>query len=258
MTSGSARRPPALMKLAADPHDVGGLMGGLGVLHTWTRTFAYHPHVHCLVPAGGVSADRTEWRSARTSSLVPVHALAKLFRGRFLALVHQERPDLTLPESVRTQGGVVYGKPTVQGTEQVLTSLGRSIHRIALPHSRMLSSEDGHVCCRDQEAPTQRWKTRKLPAHEFIRRFLPHVLPQGFHKVRYYGLWSPIHRPLLHHLQLALAGHAPEPPPTAPARASQPTDGWCPPLRAGQPCPHCGQGLLVVIRARPRQPRGPP
>jgi hypothetical protein len=84
------------------------------------------------------------------------------------------------------------------------------------------------------------------------------VLPQGFHKVRSYGLWSPIHRPLLHQLQLVLAGHAPEPPPTAPARASQPTDGWCPPLRAGQPCPHCGQGLLVVIRSLPRHPRGPP
>jgi hypothetical protein len=131
----------SLMKLAADPHYVGGLIGVLCVLHTWTRTLAYHPHVHCLVPAGGVSADRTEWHSARTSYLVPVHALAKLFRGRFLALVHQERPDLTLPKSVRTKGWVVYCKPTVQDTEQVLTYLGRYIHRIALTNSRILSIE---------------------------------------------------------------------------------------------------------------------
>jgi hypothetical protein len=115
----------SLIKLAADPHDVGGLIGILCVLHTWTRTLAYHPHVHCLVPAGGVSADRSEWRPARQSYLVPVHALSKLFRGLFRALVHQERPDLTMPEAVWIKGWVVYCKPTVQGTEPVLTYLGR-------------------------------------------------------------------------------------------------------------------------------------
>jgi hypothetical protein len=90
----------ALIRLAADPHYVGGLIGVLCVLHTWTRTLAYHPHVHCLVPAGGVSADRTEWRPARPSYLVPVHALSPLFRGWCLGLVRQERPDLTMPTSV--------------------------------------------------------------------------------------------------------------------------------------------------------------
>jgi Putative transposase len=89
----------ALITLAADPHYVGGRIGVLCILHTWSRTLAYHPHVHCLVPAGGVSADRTEWRPARPSYLVPVHALAKLFRGLFLALVRLERPDLPLPEA---------------------------------------------------------------------------------------------------------------------------------------------------------------
>jgi hypothetical protein len=112
----------ALIRLAADPHDVGGLIGVLCVLHTWTRTLAYQPHVHCLVPAGGVSADRTQWQPARRSSLVPVQALAQLFRGVFRALVRQERPDLTIPESVWTKGWVVYGKPALQGTERVLHS----------------------------------------------------------------------------------------------------------------------------------------
>jgi hypothetical protein len=174
----------SLMTLTAAPHDGGGLMGVLWVLHPWTRTLADHPHVHGLVPAGGRSADRTAWRSARTSYLVPVHALATLFRGLLLALVRQDRPALTLPESVRTQGGVVDGHPTVQGPEHVVNSLGRSIHRIALTKSRMLSREDGHVGVRSQEAQDQRWKTLTLPAHEGIRRLLQQVLPQGFHKVR--------------------------------------------------------------------------
>jgi Putative transposase/Transposase zinc-binding domain len=248
----------SLLKLAADPHYVGGLIGVLCVLHTWTRALVYHPHVHCLVPAGGLSADRTEWRPARQTYLVPVHALSKLFRGVFLDLVRQERPDLTLPEAVWTKGWVVYCKPTVQGPEKVLNYLGRYVHRIALTNSRIVSIEDGYVCFRYQGSQSHRWNTMTLPAQEFIRRFLQHVLPQGFHKVRYYGLWSPLHRPLLHQLQLWLARHAPDPPPASPAPESQPTDSGCPPLRAGQTCPHCGQGLLVLIRLLPRHPRGLP
>jgi hypothetical protein len=248
----------SLMQLAADPHYVGGRIGVLCVLHTWTRTLAYHPHVHCLVPAGGVSADRTAWRSARTSSLVPVHALSSLFRGLFLALVRQERPDLTPPESVRTKGWVVYCKPAVQGTEQVLHYLGRYVHRIALTNSRILSLDDEQVCFRYQDSQTSRWHTMTLPAQECIRRFLPHVLPQGFHKVRYYGLWSPVHRSLLHQLQLWLATQHPPTPRASPDRESQSSSSTYVPLQAGQLCPHCGQDLLVVTRQLPRHQRGPP
>jgi hypothetical protein len=248
----------ALIKLAADPHYVGGLVGVLCVLHTWTRTLAYHPHVHCRVPAGGVSADRTEWRSARKSYLVPVHALATLFRGLFLDLVRQQRPDLTIPQSVWTRGWVVYCKPTVQGTEHVLRYLGRDVYRMALTNHRLLCIEDGQVCFRYQDSQAYHWHTMTLPTEEFIRRFLPHVLPQGFHKVRYYGWWSPVHRSLLHQLQLWLAGHDPVPPPASPAPVRQSPAPWCPPLRAGQPCPSCGQGLLVVIGLLPRHQRGPP
>jgi Putative transposase len=236
----------------------GGLIGVLCVLHTWSRTLTSHPPVHCLVPAGGISADRTEWRPARPSYLVPVHALAKLFRGRFLALVHQERPDLALPKAAWTKGWVVYCKPALQGTETVLNYLGRYVHRIALTNSRILSIENGHVCFRDQDAQDHRWKSMTLPALEFIRRFLQHVLPEGFHKVRYYGLWSPVHRSLLHQLQLWLARHDPVPPLASPAPEIQAPASWCPPPRAGQPCPSCGQGLLVVIRILPWPQRGPP
>jgi hypothetical protein len=248
----------SLIKLAADPHYVGGLIGVLCVLHTWTRTLVYHPHVHCLVPAGGVSTDRTEWRPARTSYLVPVHALSKLFRGLFLALMRQERPDLTLPEALWTKGWVVYCKPSVQGPAQVLNYLGRYVHRIALTNSRILSLEDGHVCFRYQDSQDQRWKIMTLPAQEFIRRFLQHVLPRGFHKVRYYGLWSPLHRPLLHQLQLWLPAQALSSPPESSERESPPHIAVSSPLQAGQLCPHCGQGLLIVIRLLPRLWRGPP
>jgi hypothetical protein len=248
----------ALIKLAMDPHYVGGLIGVLCILHTWTRTLTYHPHVHCLVPAGGVSADRTEWRPACTSSFVPVHALAKLFRGLLLELVRQERPDLIIPEVVWTKGWVVYCKPAVQGTEKVLNYLGRYIHRIALTNSRLLSIDNGQVCFRYQDTQDQRWKTMTLPAHEFIRRFLPHVWPQGFHTVRYYGLWSPVYRPLLHQLQLCLAGHEPSAPLESTDRVRQLPACEYSPLQAGQLCPHCGQGLLVVIRLLPRHQRGPP
>jgi hypothetical protein len=227
----------ALIKLAMDPHDVGSLIGFLCILHTWPRTLTYHPHVHCLVPAGGVSADRTKGQPARTSSLVPVHALAKLFRGLLLDLVRQEGPDLIIPKVVWTKGWVVYCKPAVQGPEKVLHYLGRYIHRIALTNARLLSIDNGQVCFRYQDSQDQRWKTMTLPTHEFIRRFLQHVLPQGFHKVRYYGLWSPSHRSLLHQLQRCLAGHAAAPPPTAPEPTPQITEAWGPPLRAGQPCP---------------------
>jgi Putative transposase len=210
------------------------------------------------VPAGGVAADRTAWRPARTASLVPVHALAKLCRGLFRDLVRQERPDLSIPEVVWTQGWVVYGKPAVHGPENVLNYLGRYLHRIALTNPRLLCIDHGQVCFRYQDAQDQRWKPMTLPAHEFIRRFLPHGLPQGFHNVRDYGLWSPSHRPRRHQRQRCLAGHAAAPPPTAPEPTPQATEAWGPPLRAGQPCPSCGQGLLVVMRSIPRRQRGPP
>jgi hypothetical protein len=237
---------------------VGGLIGVLCVLHTWTRALAYHPHVHCLVPAGGVSADHQQWRPARQTYLVPVRALSKMFRGRFCALVHQERPDLNLPESVWTTDWVVYCKPTVQGAEKVLDYLGRYVHRIALTNSRILSIDDGQVCFRYADSRTHRWQTMTLPAQEFIRRFLQHVLPLGFHKVRYDGLWSPTHRSLLHRLQLCLAGHEPSAPLASPDQARQPPACEYAPPQAGQHCRHCGQGLLVVIRLLPRHQTGPP
>jgi hypothetical protein len=249
---------PAVITLAADPHDVGGRIGVRCGLHTWTRALEYQPHVHCRVPAGGVSPDRSQWRPGRTSSLVPVDALSTRLRGLFVDWVCQERPDRTRPEVLWTKGWVVYCKPTVQGTEQVLNDRGRSVHRIALTHSRLLASEEGQVCFRYQDARQHGWKPMTLPALECIRRFLQHVLPPGFHNVRNDGLWRPGRRSRRRHLQRCLARPASDSPPAAPAPESCPQDSWCPPLRAGQPCPRCGQGLLVVVRLLPRLQRGPP
>jgi hypothetical protein len=122
----------------------------------------------------------------------------------------------------------------------------------------MLSSADEQVCCRYQASQPSRWHTMTLPAQEFIRRFLPHMWPQGFHTVRYYGLWSPVHRPLLHQLQLWLAAQHPPAPLASPDQESQSSGSTSCPLQAGRLCPHCGQGVLVVIRQLPRQQRGPP
>ncbi len=172
--------------------------------------------------------------------------------------MRKERPDLAIPESVWTTAWVVSCKPAVQGTEQVLRYVGRYVHRSALTNRRRLSIEDGHVCFRSQDSQDHHWETMTLPACECIRRFLPQVLPQRFHNVRYSGLWSPVHRPLLHQLQLLLAGQHPPAPRDSSDRESQPPDSASPPFQAGQRCPHCGQGLLVVLRWLPRHQRGPP
>jgi hypothetical protein len=202
----------ALSTRAMDPHAVGGLLGVLGIRPTWTRPLTYHPPVHGLVPAGGVAADRTDWRPARPSSRVPVHALAKRFRGRCRDLVRQDRPALLMPQVVWSQGWVVDGKPAGQGPEKVLNDLGRYRHRSALTHPRLLAIDHGQVGFRDQDAQDPRGNTMTWPAHECLRRFLPPVLPQGFPTVRDDGLWSPRHRPLRPQRQLCLAGHAAAPP----------------------------------------------
>ncbi len=175
----------AILKLAADPHYVGGLVGVMAVLHTWGSTLAYHPHVHCLVTGGGVSADRQTWLPARDDYLVPVEALSKLFRGIVLDQIRRQFPEIKLPSSLGQKAWVVHCKPAVQGTEKVLEYLGRYIHRVAITNSRLLSIDDGKVTFRYRDSRTGETKTMTLDANEFIRRFLQHVLPSGVHKVRY-------------------------------------------------------------------------
>jgi len=245
----------SLMELAYDPHYLGGRIGLMAVLHTWTRTLTYHPHVHCLVPGGGVS-DKGQWLRARKNHLVPVKALSKLFRGKFMALAASKLPDVKFPQAAWNQPWVVYCKPAVQGSQNILNYLGRYVHRVAITNSRILSISNGKVTFRYQNCGQSQWKTMTLTAQEFIRRFLQHVLPKAVHKVRYYGLWAPSNRRLLYHIQTVLGIEEPSSPPDT---SDKPTDGS--PAPAGQPCPHCGQGILLWVRRIPRQApleRAPP
>jgi hypothetical protein len=245
----------ALMKLAADPHYVGGLIGVLAVLHTWSRTLTYHPHVHCLVPGGGLSADG-HWRPARKGYLVPVKALSPIFRGIFLDLAAKALPDVAIPDSVRKQPWVVYCKPTVQGAESVLTYLGRYVHRIAITDRRILCIDDGKVTFRYQTARDAQWRMMTVTTEEFMRRFLQHVLPKGVHKVRYYGLWAPSNKARLHRIRQRLtaddAGRA--------LPAAEDSAGPVSTQADSQParCPLCQKGSLLFLRRIPAQQRSPP
>lgn len=243
----------SLIKLAFDPHYVGGLVGILAVLHTWSRTLTYHPHVHCLVPGGGVSADGS-WRPAGENYLVPVEALSPIFRARFRDGLAQALPNVKVPAKVWRKDWVVYCKPSVQGADHVLSYLGRYVHRVAITNRRILSIEDGQVTFRYQEVDDPTWRTMTLKAGEFIRRFLQHVLPRGVHKVRYFGLWHPTRRRLLHQLQLVLALADP-----APAQPDPPSEAHVGQRSLdGRPCPHCHHGILLWQARLPRGQRAPP
>jgi hypothetical protein len=248
----------SLMKLAADPRYVGGRIGILAVLHTWTATLAYHPHAHLLVPAGGVTEDGT-WVAARKGYFVPVKALARIFRGLFLAMLGKALPAERIPDSVRAGPWVVYCKPTVQGSEKVLQYLARYVHRVALANSRLVRITDERVTFRQLNRRQRRWTTMTLSAEEFIRRFLQHVLPRGTHKVRYYGIWHPSQRALLRRVQLATlrkpvsAATADEPVPRS-EPVTESTD-----LAYGQPrrCPCCAEGIMRLVQTVARS-RAPP
>jgi hypothetical protein len=239
----------ALLKLGRDPQYVGGQLAILAVLHTWTRTLEHHPHVHMLVAAGGVDADG-RWRHARKKKyLVCEKALSKIFRAKFMEKAKKVLPEESFSRELWQTDWVVKIKPPIKNPKKVLDYLGRYVHRIAIANSRILSLEEGMVTFRYQESDTRKWKTMKLPAEEFLRRYLQHVLPQGFHKVRYYGLWSPANRKKLVKVQQQLAESAKstEKDEAAPLQSES--------IRL---CPCCGKGVMVVIEVLPRRARSPP
>jgi hypothetical protein len=171
----------ALIKLARDPRYLGGQIGILAVVHTWTRAMIYHPHVHCLVPGGALSPE-VRWLPARKRFLVPVTALTGIFRAKFMALARKALPEISFPSSVWKTPWVVYAKPSVAGPERILKYLARYVHRIAITNNRIVSAENGQVRFRYRDSRERRWKTMTLEALEFLRRYLQHVLPLGFHK----------------------------------------------------------------------------
>jgi putative transposase/transposase-like zinc-binding protein len=239
----------ALAKIGLDPKFVGGKLGILAVLHTWTRALEHHPHVHMLVPAGGLDQDGV-WRESRKKFLVPVKALSKLFRERFMKLARRTLPQETFPQEVWAKEWVVFCKPAFNRAKKVLRYLGRYVHRIAITNNRLLALDNGMVRFRYQHSDTHQWQTMTLPAKEFLRRYLQHVLPQGFHKVRYYGLLSPANRQTLKRLQLLLAERF------TPRQENDKIASWR--VDIGNRCPCCEAGVMVVIDWLPRRSRSPP
>jgi len=238
-----------LTVIGLDPKFVGGKLGILTVLHTWTRAMEHHPHVHMLVPAGGLAKDG-QWKESRKKFLVPVEALSSGFRGRFKKMAKQALPNETFPKEAWNKKWVVFCKPTMSRARKVLRYLGRYVHRIAVSNNRLLSLENGTVTFRYQNSDTRQWKTMPLSVKEFLRRYLQHVLPQGFHKVRYYGLLSPRNRVTLKRLQQLLAERRRE-------EAEKSADTPDPP-KPERRCPCCEEGLMVTISWLPKQPRSPP
>lgn len=141
----------SLMKLVADPHYVGGKIAILAVLHTWTRAMGYHPHVHLMVPGGGLSEDGS-WNPSRKNFLVPVKALSPIFRAKFMELARKALPEVVFPQSVWNTKWVVFAKPAVQGAKKVLNYLARYVHRIAITNNRILSIDDGEVTFRYKDS----------------------------------------------------------------------------------------------------------
>lgn len=245
----------SLQKLAADPRYIGGQLGILAVLHTWTRTLEYHPHVHCLIPGGGMRPNGT-WAPARKDFLVPVRALSKVFRGKFMAKAKRMLPDQAWSADVWKQDWVVFAKRTVQRPEAVLNYLGRYVHRVAIANSRILSIDGGRVTFSYRRVNDSHKRTMTLSAHEFIRRFLQHVLPNGFHKVRYYGLWAPANHKHLHRLREELAtGDQVKPDPTD--QFNHDDLGKSKQLELAR-CPQCQKGNLCYVSRIPRGSRAPP
>ena len=226
----------SLHKLCADPQWLGAQPGSLGVLHTWTRAMLYHPHVHFLVSAGGLSADGQHWLSAKNPAfLVPVRALSVIFRAKIKEVLRAADLLRLVPASVWEQNWVVHAQPAGTG-QRVLDYLGRYVYRIAITNSRLESLHDGHVIFRYRDNRTQQIQRVCLTPAQFVQRWLQHVLPRGLAKVRHYGLYSAAaaqrHAAALALLHPAAATPAPEPQPLTAAAAVQPNS----PRR----CPHCG------------------
>lgn len=198
----------SLSRVCADERHLGGKIGALAVLHTWTRTLEWHPHVHLLVPGGALRAGR-EWRSCRCRKsgepyLVPVKALSLAFWGRFMHLARKALPHVEFPDLPRSKRWVVHAKPVLQGGRHVVDYLGRYINRTALSERALLSCNTDEVSFRYRDSRDGQHKLMSLPGQEFLRRYLQHVLPRGVHRVRSFGLLHPSHRVQLRRLQLLL------------------------------------------------------
>ncbi|MBV1688169.1 IS91 family transposase [Novosphingobium sp. G106] len=259
-----------MLTIAADPKHLGARIGITAVLHTWGSAMTHHPHVHMIVPGGGIALDGMRWISSRPAFLLPVRVLGALFRRLFvtrLIALHDagrlffgsenselagRQAFLRLIAPVRKKRWVVYAKAPFAGPQAVLAYLSRYTHRVAISNRRLIAFDERGVTMRYKDYRRDgldRQRVMTLAADEFIRRFLLHVLPRGFHRIRHYGLLAGSARKDAIARARALLHVAPAPPP--------PDDEEPPDYRP--PCPCCG-GHMVVIETfvRWQQPRAPP
>jgi len=247
----------SIIEIARDPRYVGATVGVLAVLHTWTQQLIYHPHVHCLVTGGGVSDHGSN------GYLVPLQALAKLVRGKLRAALAKRRPDLTVPNAAWRKPWVVHCTAWGEGDEAVLRYLARYVFRVAITYNRIVGLDNNGVTIRYKQRKSGKWQNTRLNGHEFMRRFLQHVLPKGLHKVRYYGLWHPARREHAQRARLMLLLDRPTMP--GPTMSSVETSDRTADRSANRtpsneirPCPCCKHGRLIrAVRLYPKQASGP-
>jgi hypothetical protein len=182
-----------LLELCADLKYLGAKPGVTSVLHTWGQNLSYHPHLHCVVTGGGLTKIGT-WKDSRKKFFLPVKVLSKKFRGKFLCLLRKEKPGLCPDETIaglHKTNWVVYCKPPFGDAQKVIDYLGRYTHRVTISNNRLVSEKDGFVSFRWRNyADGNKQKIMTLRAEEFIRRFLMHVLPSGFRKIRHFGIFA--------------------------------------------------------------------
>jgi len=231
----------AVLTLCRDKRHMGATPAVLAVFHTWTSAMNYHPHVHLLVSGGGIGHDGATWRQAKHRFLVPAPALGILVRGKFHDALKKARPDLEaqVPADVWRREWMAGCKHWGQGETAVLEYLARYVHRIAITNRRILAINERTVTFRYKNRKQGQWRTCTLSGHEFMRRFLQHVLPKGFHKVRYYGLWHSAQRLTRENARRALLLKQAQPV-LEPRIADRLATDIAPDDPAGIPCPYCG------------------
>ena len=262
-----------LLEVARDPRHLGAEIGFFSVLHTWSQKLSLHPHVHCVIPAGGFSLDHTHWIKSRSQFFLSIHVLRRVFRGKFVAGLRQAFRDgllhfqgdltpLAQPKIFSSwlrplfrKDWVVYSKRPFGGPEHVLQYLGRYTHRVAISNHRLVSLTEGKVTFRWRDsAHNNEQKLMTLSLDEFMRRFLLHLLPKGFVRIRNFGFLANRKRATTLPLCFQLLGSAPQPPAEQYASSStkDAPDLWL--------CPNCGGPMVVVERftTAEMQLRSPP
>ena len=246
----------ALQQLAADERFLGGQIGMVGVLQTWTRDLRYHPHIHYLVPAGALAQDGSRWLAVKGKVLVHVKPLAALFRGKLRAGLRQLKLEKVVASEIWSKPWVVDCRPVGNG-QAALKYLAPYVFRVALSNNRIVHVVNDQVTFRYRDGETKKTRTCTLPAEQFIGRFLQHVLPKGFVKVRYFGLFRSGNRPLLATARQVLAAAEVTCPVglIAAGTAETATEANAPPTRH---CPACGAMMQVTYLLRPTSRSPPP